>query len=449
MRRGFLLVLIALLLVGGGVTARRMLLVTGGGGSFVGPELPPSALEAFTITSAPEGGWVWFGAPRAVNLGTSTVAGYTTGSSGGDVKNILIDNATGAVTATETLYDNFLLDDHQPPAFGVRGDGTIMAAFAYHVGDIYIAPGASPGVLPEGADVVNITSQLGGPINPATPYGYTYSTILYLPAEDRWYMFARYHDSGQHPHCVMSTSDDDGATWTTHTVITDITYHMAVVNGTDRIDLVLSDHPFYGQNDDPDEPTFIQHVYYESGTGWHKSDGTSVTLPVANSGEATVVYDNSPDRAWLWGIAVDGSGNPVIVFVRYEDPYPTGPWHYGYARWNGSAWVVNDDVADAGGSIYDPPGTNDYAGGIAVDPEDPTRILYSSDSSGAFQVYLGETPDGGATWDVTQLTSDADKNVRPVWVTGHGPDLQALFLYGTYDDYFNYSQGIKGVRPTE
>jgi hypothetical protein len=413
------------------VSLGQRLLMAGQGGAFT----PPAPYTITDLTSPAQGGGVWFGAARAVRNGDDTIAGYQTGDSGGDVKAILIDNDTGAVTSTTTLYNNFIVDDHSPPSFVVRPDGIIMAAFAYHLGELYVGIGTSPGVLPAQAQVTNITAQVGT-VDPGV-YGYTYASIWYLDDEDRYYIFCRYHDSSLNPHVVFTYSDDDGATWAAHTVVQDITYHQVVKNGTDRFDLVTSDHPDHGQGDDGVTHTSIYHLYYD-GT-WHKSDGTGLTLPVANTG-ATLVYDGTPARAWLWGIAID-AGNPVIVFVVYEEPYATGPWHYGYAVWTGS-WVVNDDIADAGGTIVTA-GAEHYAGGICLDYEDPRVVWYSSNRTGAFQVYRAVTYDQGATWAETPQTADADKNVRPVSVLGHDGRVQTLWWYGTYADYFTYSQGTK------
>lgn len=399
----------------------------------------PPGLTVTTVTSPAQGGGVWFGGPRAIRNGTETIIGYQTGDAGGDVKAVRVTNSTGAIVQTAMLYDNFIVDDHSPPSFVVRPDGIVMAAFAYHIGDIYVGIGTSAGVIPVQAQVTNITSQVGA-LTP--PEGYTYASILYLDDEDRYYVFFRYHDAAGLAHLGYTYSDDDGATWAARTLVQQITYHHVVKNGTDRLDFVMSDHPEFGQGDNPAVKTSIWHMYYD-GT-WHKSDGTALTPLIGNTA-ATKVYDGATSRAWLWDIAIGSDGHPRIVYVVYDETYPTGDWHYEWARWTGSAWETRD-VADAGGKFPSGPSVNDhaYAGGIVMDPLDPNRVLYSSDAvGGAFQLYYAVTSDNGTNWTVTPLTGDADKNVRPVWVEGHADDIQAVAWYGTYTDYFNYSQGIK------
>lgn len=423
-----LLLIAALLLVAVIMLSWRLIASGSGGG------LTP-VQQSSVIAAVPEGGGVWFGAPRAVRMGDQTIIGYQTGS--GDVKAALVDNDTLAVDSTATLYDNFIVDDHSPPSFVVRPDGVILAAFAYHVQDIYVAIGASPGALPTDATVTNVTSQVGA-LSGAE--GYTYASILLF--DGTYYLFFRYHDSAGQPWVGYSTSTDDGETWSARTLVMPITYHKVVVNGS-RLDLVLSDHPLFGQGDNPAVNTSIYHMYFDG--AWRGSDGTDLgSLPLGNT-DATLVFDGTASRAWMWDIAIDGSGNPAVAFVVYEEPYPSGAWAYYDGRWNGSAWETHE-IADAGSAIYNPQDDNDYAGGINLDPEDPNVLWYSSNAiGGAFQVYRAETADDGDTYTVTAVTSDSAKNVRPFGVLGHDERLSVIWWTGTYTDYFNWSQGMSGT----
>ena len=80
-------------------------LLPSGSSSFVVP-----SFEAFDITSAPEGGWVWFVSGKAVRNGDETLIGYLSES---DVKAVRVLNADHSVVETTTLYNNFLDDDHE------------------------------------------------------------------------------------------------------------------------------------------------------------------------------------------------------------------------------------------------------------------------------------------------------------------------------------------------
>lgn len=419
----------------------RRLLIAGGGASFTAG----APLSTSTLTSPGEGGGVWFGSPRGYRDGGSTIIGYQTGTSSGDVKAVLVDNATKAVTSTVTHYDNFILDDHSPASYVVRPDGIIMAAFAYHVGELYVGIGTSPGVIPAQAQVTNITSQVGSISGLA---GYTYGSIAYVPDEDRYYIFFRFHDTGGTAHLGYTYSDDDGATWAARTLVCVVTYHRVVNNGTDRLDIVVSNHPDDAGNHD------IRHMYFTGGE-FYQSDGTHITAtqPFAIT-DATQVWDGSTTMGWHWDIAVDGSGHPVVAFATFPGATnPGGPatdHRYYDGRWSGSAWSTHE-IAHGGGKIptSDQPTGNPqsfYSGGVALDPSDPQRVLFSSnDIGGAFQIYYAVTADGGATYTITALTSDSDKNVRPHWVVGHGDEVQGFYWYGTYANYKSYSQGIRTV----
>jgi ferredoxin-nitrate reductase len=71
--------------------ASRLLLVAGGGASFAAP---PQPLVVSDLIAAPEGGGVWFGAPRAYRFGSSTIVGFQTGNAGGDVKAVIAPPGT-------------------------------------------------------------------------------------------------------------------------------------------------------------------------------------------------------------------------------------------------------------------------------------------------------------------------------------------------------------------
>ena len=119
------------------------------------------------------------------------------------------------------------------------------------------------------------------------------------------------------------------------------------------------------------------------------------------------------------------------------------------AHWTGSAWV-NHEIADMGGYIpTSTVGANPierfYSGGVALDHSDPD-IAYVSQEVGAgrWDIYRYRTTNNGATWTGSALTSSG-KNLRPVSVIDHAPELQVVWMLGTYSDYVDYSVGISGA----
>ena len=86
-----------------------------------------------------------------------------------------------------------------------------------------------------------------------------------------------------------------------------------------------------------------------------------------------------------------------------------------------------------------------YSGGVVLDQSDPSIAYVSVEVSvGRWDIYRNRTTDGGATWSSYALTSSG-KNLRPVSVLNHAPDLQVLWLTGTYTNYITYSQGTAGA----
>ena len=413
--------------------ARRILLPT-----------TPSHIP-FVLSAAPHGGWCWFDGPSAVHDAAAgkTIVGYINGTNG-DLCVRTFDDGTLADSGEHVIYPAFEQDDHDAPSFLVRNaDDVIAMAYANHVGDLYYGDAATAGILPPNipdARQRNITSDVGARSGSA---GYTYAGLAQLSAEaDTIYIFFRWHNSGGTAHLSFTKSTDNGTTWAARTDVLTMSYHQFVVNGSDRVDFVCSPHP----TDDPG-PHSIYH-FYKQGSSYHKSDGTLITasLPFGPS-DITLVYDGTSVDAWLWDIAIDGSGNPVISYATFPS---TTDHRANYATWNGSSWTshqvaamgtyIPTGIVPGAGAIED-----HYSGGIALDHSDPT-IAYVSIGRGSdlWDVYRYQTADGGATWTSYALTSSG-KNVRPISVRDHDASLQVIWVTGRYTDYVDYSQGISGA----
>lgn len=439
------------------MTARRMLF---GGGA--GPFSVASIIRVVEeLTTGDQAGYCWFNDPRA--LRKDGVLYFGNIDPAGNVECRSLDEVTGVVSAPAVTYPAFEADDHDNPGFLIRAsDGVIMCFFTIHVGDVYCttAPSADVAGLTL-ANTANITGEVGGRSGGA---GYTYASPFQLTGEagDPIYLSFRYHNapSGAVAFHGLSKSVDGGVSWTdtagnpnAHTLMVQVTYHHAVQNGDDRIDFAYSNHP-----DDPDDHG-VYHVYYQGGN-LYKTDGTLVGVPGAGGamGGAYALADISQvfaaaggEIAWIWDIAIDpDTGFPVIVYIVYGAPYPTGPWRYERAHWTGSAWVRHT-VADAGSKF---PTTTDfthggqYAGGIAVDQFNPDVVYYGSNAGGGdHKMYLAVTADNGATWSPVTLSDGSDKAVRPIAVRGEPGRTQVIWEHGSYFDYFgNYAMDIAAWR---
>lgn len=391
------------------------------------PPEPEPDPTAFALLAADEGGWSWFNAPNAVYLDGKTHITYITGT--GHPMAAYYDHATETMSEPVRMYpsDIFEVDDHDDPSLLVRSsDGALLAYFAIHSGDdqyVNVWDGAWSG-----------PSNIGSAINAGTT---TYMAPVELP-DGTIRVFFRDHYDGENVEWAYADAAD-GETFDGHTsFVRDpgvITYVSPSMGADGRIDFVASGHPAY------DTGGSIWHFYWDDGS-YYKSDGTLIesALPL-DTGDMTKVYDGATTLSWHWDIARIGS-DLAIVFATF--PGNDGSEHrYQYARWTGSAWTVNE-VADAGGTIKTSGDEVFYSGGIAIDRLDVDRVYYSSDAAGSFDIFRGITSDGGATWSVAALTSDATKDIRPKAVRDADPSLRVVWMRGTYAQYTDWDTGTWG-----
>lgn len=430
-----------------------------GGGATYPPLAPP--LTVFGVTSAPEGGNCWFQDVRAVYLPSvgDVVFGYV--DNAGHVRVRTIDDTTLSVSSAVTLA-TIEADDHDNPVFLRRAsDGKLITFYTTHVGNVYRSTSSSADditTLPSGSD---ITTEFGGR---AGSNGFTYSHLFQLTGEagspSPIYFSVRYHGTGGEPYIAAARSYDDGANWESIgslanniSLLAQITYHKAALNGDDRIDFAASNHPDDSGGEYGDHG--IYHFYYQ-GDNLYQTDGTLIGAVESggNPGgsyditELTQVDDASGGICWIWDIAIDpDTGYPIIVYVVYEATYPTGRWHYEYARWTGSAWE-HFELADAGGKFAtttDLAFGRQYAGGVVLDHQRPDIAYFSSNHGTSFhEIYRAIVR--GSIVTVDAITEGSTENqIRPHPVYGSN-SIKVLWNAGSYDDYFgNYSLGTRGA----
>ena len=396
---------------------------------------PTPVVEVLSV--APAGGWVWFVDPRAIHYSGKAYYSYIQGTNG-NIASRTVDDDTLTVSAAQTAYPNFDVDDHDDASLLVRAsDNFICMAFAQHVGDLYFAAGASAGLLPNSIlQVANITSQVGGPTGFPDVPGYTYANLCQFSAlADTLYIFYRHHDSGGTARLGWTRSTNNGSTWSSGVDPITVTYSKGAVNGSDRIDFAVGEGP----NIDP--TASLYHCYYVPSTDkWYRTNGTEITAtrPFGVS-ELTLVYNGSPLPSWVWDIAIESAtGYPIIVFAFFHS---TTDHRYGYARWNGSTWTAYE-IATGGSYLY--AAQPYYSGGVSLDHTQPTVVYCSRQVSGQFQIFKMTTADYGVTWSSTQITDDANNNVRPVVIRDHHSSMKVLWLTGTYTSYTSYSEGTSG-----
>jgi len=387
---------------------------------------------------ADQGAWCWFADPRAVVSQGRTYIGWVSGT--GDIQIGAFDHRTQELT-TATLHPALLVDDHVNPALLVLPDGRLMVFYSPHSYEpMYYRIAMRPGDISAWSE----ERELG--VNTEGRYGYTYPNPMFLPGEgNRIYLFWR----GGNYMPSFSTSDDNGKTWSAARTLVKghgrRPYIKFVTDGDKRIHFAFTDgHPR------KELANSIYYAYYEDGA-FYQADGTLVRtradLPF-DPAEAHLVYDGlGPEgRAWIWDIALDSEGRPVIVYTAL--PQETDH-RYRYARWTGERWLDGEITAAGGWFPQTPEGGREgephYSGGIILDHVDPSIVYLSRPVQGVFEIEEWTTTDGGVTWISEPVTAGSLKNnVRPVVPRGYKQGgLDLVWMYGDYIHYTRYDTELK------
>ena len=404
------------------------------------PGQPPSVPTPPVQTMSADGAWCWFQDPRAVYIGGEhnlTIAGWMT--SEGALQVGTLDHNRGD-TASITMKANWDINDHNTSSMLVLPDNRLAVFYARHNKQgLFVRKSTEPASIQAWEEEVAVSME----------DRITYSHPVYLASEGRYFVFWR----GPSWKPTLSTSTDL-TTWTDSAILlqeegkedenvrpylkvatdNDNTIHFAFTNGHPR-----------------NEPTnSIYYLQYRDGMFFNiKGDqvGSLNQLPVSITPDL-LVYDGSKTdvRAWLWDIAEDAEGYPVVVYTRL----PSEMDHrYHYARWNGSEWF-DKEMTDAGPWFPQTPAGEDerevhYSGGIALDHNNPSRVYLSSRRGTQFEIERWQTEDGGMSWDVSEITSGSNSlNVRPVVPRGYRGDQDlVLWMEGSYTHYTDYQTRIK------
>jgi hypothetical protein len=133
--------------------------------------------------------------------------------------------------------------------------------------------------------------------------------------------------------------------------------------------------------------------------------------------------------------------------------------YYYFARWTGTNWQKRF-IAQAGRPLFST--ENDYAGGICVDPANPSVIYISSNSSDPFnltditnvtlranqryEIWRGTTTNGGLSFAWAAITTNSAKdNLRPYIPRGQSGTPVVIWFRGTYTTFNSYNCEIVGL----
>ena len=398
------------------------------------------------------GAWCWFQDERALidpanntMLVGSVAAPEGPGGAerGGNIEVAVLDLATGR-SRVHVLHGRLESDDHNAPAILIRPDGRYVAMYAKHKTDNYSRWRIS--TRPHDASEWEPEQHFDW-TELADGRGATYSNLHHLREEDRVYNFVRAINDDP----TLMISDDHGSTWTyggklfTRPKIGYVNgYTRYVGNGTDRIDLITTDHHPRDFNNS------IYHGYLQN-DALHDAAGNVVGKPLIgsagiNQSALTTVFEAGTTldgdvltHGWTTDLRRQGTELAAIVTCRANDV--NGPLQREqmldvddhrllYARFDGAGWELHP-LAIAGPGLL--PHEQDYTGLGAVDPNDLDRVYISTPvdpGTGAttphYEIYRGTTADSGASWTWEAITEGSTvDNLRPMVVPGD-PSVHAL-----------------------
>jgi hypothetical protein len=429
----------------------------------------PAAGQTNLITLAADGAWTWFNDPRALVQSGVLFFGYVRAA---DSRTTLsaFDLATGRITELWTS-SRTQFDDHNNPGLLLRPDGRIVAIYARHSTDTFFACRVSTLANPATPAAWGAEQ-----IIPSTGAGVTYANPYQLAAESgQVYDFCR--DLNFNP--TVLTSTNGGASWSAPQLFiktgTGSTrpYVKYASDYNRRLDFLYTDgHP-------RDVDNSLYHAYYESGA-LYRTDGSLLKsfsqLPLLHdSGErGTVIYqysaaatldpnDHIPTgRAWCWEITAQTNGAPACVFSVQRDLVTGTNWtddriYYYYARWTGTNWQKRF-IAHAGRPLYNP--EDDYAGGIALDPEAPSVVYVSTDAASPFdlstttnvplrshfEIFKGVTTNSGLNFTWTAITTNSTvDNLRPYVPRNRQGVPLLLWFRGSYPTFTSFNTSVVGL----
>lgn len=403
-----------------------------------------------------EGAWCWFADPRALHFENEsgsinkTYIGYI--DIHGNIKAMQYDFKNKK--QEEVLVRSYFQpDDHNNPTFLVLPDERIMIFYSRHTDEacFYYRVSKMPG---------DITT-LGDEKMLKTKHNTTYPSPFIL-SDDPEHIYLCWRGIGWHPTIAKLSlpdeKDDVSIVWGAYQMVKSTgarPYAKYVSNGKDRIYLTYTTgHP------DNEQPNFLYFNYIDIHTLQLKdvkgntlstiADGTfkvNKSDAYINRYPATVV-DNPSERDWVWQVASDREGNPVIAMVRISGDKESHDYYY--AKWNGNEWKKTF-LANAGGHFHQTPGLEKcYSAGMAIDPAN-TKLIYCSipvegKYGKVYEIMKFTMSEDGEVLSTEAVTKDSKQNnIRP-YVIPHSENtpLRLTWMYGDYYDWIVSDQHPQG-----
>jgi hypothetical protein len=324
------------------------------------------------------------------------------------------NNATGIMN--QFKLNNFGEDDHNDPAIGILSNGNVIVFYGGHNHDnnTYYRISTTRG---------DITT-LGTEHVWTSPTGLSSYNQLMISGNTviDFYRIATPGSSGQYWGCKISTNN--GTTWGNEVLVFNfgqlqqgyIRSSMRWNSNTPSMaDIILSLNP---------SMTGDNGIYYTSidvANKLVKAPNGTVLMDLTNPGSPldfqslTKVYDyyaNGNIKAWTWDVYAPNSNYITVLYATF--PSSTDHRYY-YARYNSTTNAFDSTlvVADAGGYIGDTSQIS-YSGGMSFAKPGYDTFYASVQINGLWQIEKYTSPNNGTSWTNTQITNDANKNIRPI-----------------------------------
>lgn len=397
-------------------------------------------------TVAQEGAWCWFADPRALHYENksgsinATYLGYI--DNHGSIKATQVDWNT-KTTSEVMIRSWFQPDDHDNPSFLVLPDERILIIYSRHTDEacFYYRVSKRPG---------DITS-LGEEKRLATANNTTYPNP-YILADDPDHIYMCWRGIGWHPTVALMSmpdaNDDIRFTWGPYQMVQSTgarPYAKYMSNGKDKIYLAYTTgHP------DNEYPNWLycnvfdindKCLYDIKGNKLSTvADGkfkVSKTDDYRNAYPSTIV-DITPDRRdWIWNMAFDTKGNPVIGMTKISQDKQNHDYYY--AQWDGNAWSASF-IANGGKYFHHSSETeNCYSSGMAIDRDNPHIVYCGVPVNGIHEIWQYTLDAKGKVASSKAVThGSAKSNARPFVIEGtksakRGADrLRLSWMNGDY-----------------
>lgn len=421
------------------------------------------AFEGYEVTS--KGAWCWFADPRALHYESKdgsinkTYIGYI--DVHGNIKAMQIDCKTNR--KEEVLIRSwFQPDDHNNPTFLVLPDERVMVFYSRHTDEacFYYRVSREPG---------DITT-LGEEKIIKTQNKTTYPSPFIL-SDDPKHIYLCWRGIGWHPTIArLLIPDADGNTnfdWGPYQMLQSTgarPYAKYTSNGKDKIYMTYTTgHP---------DNEYPNHVYFNV-IDIHSlklKDVRGKVLATIQDGPHHVnaqpeymqaysdaVVDYANYRNWIWEVAMNSLGKPVIAMVRISADKKKHDYYY--VEWTGSEWRKTF-LANAGGHFHQTPNIERcYSGGMTIDKHHDRQVYASVPVVGkygsVYEIKKYIVHADGIVDELSVTHNSKKNNSRPYFIMGaEGDSPNLIWMYGDYYDWIvnakrpqGYCTAIRSVVP--